>query len=185
MLTPAHVGNMMVGRRPKIDYLVGRPERATAHRTPEDIVVKLIVEQEIAVVYLRPVWIILAPHALHLEGVEHHVQAARHQPEQAEIDEIDLDDPAPVEIRATGERRLEPEPRRGGSQHEEQIPRPQVTAAEKPFQRLHGFQRPAKYGYKLWRMRRSPLTLRRTKASLRRRGNSHGTVLFHSYVRSP
>src|ERR1039458_10296278 len=103
MFGPSHVGNMMVGRPPEVERLVGRPELATAHATPEDVVIKLAAEQEIAGVHPQPMRVIFALHALHLEGVEQQVPAARHQPEQNEIAQEHLADPACPEYHAASE----------------------------------------------------------------------------------
>ena len=157
--------NQPVGIGPHKEHFISGPDRAATDATPEDVVVELITPQKHFAVGAFPRRVELPFGLLPFEGIEERVPPTRGQPEQGQIAQVHLRDPAHPKFCSARQIRLKIEPGDHRDQKVDRIVGPQkARKGEQPLQKLFRSWRPDKDRRVAQWVGRPPLPARRTEA---------------------
>ena len=144
LLSRIDVGDILIGVGPQHHNLVGRPDRAAAHATPEDVVEQLITRQELAFPLCQPIRRVLELQPLRLARPQPQMPGADDQKQHHLVAHKDQQNPVGAKCRHASHFRLQVDHGQRGDDHVDEVPGKEVVVH--PFQYLNRLGRPGEYG---------------------------------------
>ena len=143
MPRPVEVRDVVVRIQPERQHLVARPHEQRDAGGPEDVVVNLVAKEELPAVLRGPAGVVFALRALAPKRVEIEMIGAVIEPHQDEIAQVDLADPAGLEVDAAGEGGLREVPGTARDGEQQEVTRPhEARVRDHPLQHRAQPERP-------------------------------------------